>query len=60
MEIKWTKQALEGFNNIQSQHFTSNETKEYKNLTGTEFLCPPEGIALVKLNHLDSGFIFFT
>jgi hypothetical protein len=30
MEIKWTKQALEGFNKIQSQHFTSIETKEYK------------------------------
>ncbi|MCQ6280255.1 hypothetical protein [Bacillus sp. EB600] len=30
MKIKWTKQALEGFNNIQSQHFTSVETKEYK------------------------------
>lgn len=30
MKIKWTKQALEGFNNIQSQHFTSIETKEYK------------------------------
>lgn len=30
MKIKWTKQALEGFNNIQSQHFTTTETKEYK------------------------------
>lgn len=30
MEIKWTKQALEGFNNIQSYHFTLMETKEYK------------------------------
>lgn len=30
MEIKWTKQALDGFNNIQSQHFTFYETKEYK------------------------------
>jgi hypothetical protein len=30
MEIRWTKQALEGFNNIQSQHFTLIETKEYK------------------------------
>jgi hypothetical protein len=30
MEIKWTKQALEGFNYIQSKHFTSIETKEYK------------------------------
>jgi hypothetical protein len=30
MKIKWTKQALEGFSTIQSQHFTVNETKEYK------------------------------
>jgi hypothetical protein len=30
MEIKWTQAALEGFSNIQSQHFTSKETKEYK------------------------------
>ncbi len=30
MKLKWTKQALEGFNTIQSRHFTSNETKEYK------------------------------
>ncbi|WP_164670816.1 hypothetical protein [Virgibacillus doumboii] len=30
MEIKWTNQALEGFNNIQSQYFTTAETKEYK------------------------------
>jgi hypothetical protein len=30
MKIKWTKQALEGFNNIQSPHFTLSETKEYK------------------------------
>ena len=30
MEIKWTKQALEGFNNIKSQYFTTAETKEYK------------------------------
>ncbi|WP_425541846.1 type II toxin-antitoxin system RelE/ParE family toxin [Bacillus carboniphilus] len=26
----WTNQALEGFSNIQSNHFTSEETKEYK------------------------------
>lgn len=30
MKIKWTKQALEGFNKIQSQHFTWIETQEYK------------------------------
>ncbi|MEH7885092.1 type II toxin-antitoxin system RelE/ParE family toxin [Bacillus sp. JJ1609] len=30
MKIKWTKQALEGFNTIQSQYFTASETKEYK------------------------------
>jgi hypothetical protein len=30
MKIKWTQQALEGFNNIQSQYFTTIETKEYK------------------------------
>jgi len=30
MQIKWTNAALEGFRNIQSQHFTSFETKEYK------------------------------
>jgi hypothetical protein len=29
MQIKWTKQALEGFHHIQSQHFTSKQTKEY-------------------------------
>ncbi|WP_332632563.1 type II toxin-antitoxin system RelE/ParE family toxin [Halalkalibacter flavus] len=30
MNIKWTNQALKGFRNIQSQHFTLQETKEYK------------------------------
>lgn len=30
MKIKWTKQVLEGFSNMQIQHFTSIETKEYK------------------------------
>lgn len=30
MELKWTRQALEGFNNIHSQYFTLIETKEYK------------------------------
>jgi hypothetical protein len=30
MKIKWTKQALEGFNNIQSQYYTTIETKQYK------------------------------
>ncbi|MHC0037960.1 type II toxin-antitoxin system RelE/ParE family toxin [Pseudoneobacillus sp. C159] len=30
MEIKWTKQALEGFQHIQSQYFSPSETKEYK------------------------------
>jgi hypothetical protein len=30
MKLKWTKQALEGFHSIQSQHFTPNETIEYK------------------------------
>jgi hypothetical protein len=30
MVIKWTNQALEGFSNIQSQHFTLEETKEHK------------------------------
>lgn len=30
MKLKWTKQALEGFNNIQSRYFTPNETKAYK------------------------------
>ena len=30
MKIKWTKQALEGFNHIQSQYFTTSETKGYK------------------------------
>lgn len=30
MKRKWTKQALEGFSNIQSQPFTSIETVEYK------------------------------
>lgn len=30
MIIRWTNQALEGFSNIQSQHFTIEETKEYK------------------------------
>lgn len=30
MEIKWTKQALEGFSNIHSKHFTFQETKDYK------------------------------
>jgi plasmid stabilization system protein ParE len=30
MKIKWTKQALEGFKNIQSHYFSTRETKEYK------------------------------
>ncbi|GGM18990.1 hypothetical protein GCM10011351_00950 [Paraliobacillus quinghaiensis] len=30
MKIKWANQALEGFQNIKSQHFTMQETKEYK------------------------------
>jgi hypothetical protein len=30
MKIKWTKLALEGFNFINSQYFTEDETKEYK------------------------------
>ncbi|WP_059173181.1 type II toxin-antitoxin system RelE/ParE family toxin [Bacillus sp. FJAT-27445] len=30
MKIKWTKQALEGFSQIRSKHFTLYETKEYK------------------------------
>jgi hypothetical protein len=30
MKIKWTKQALEGFSNIQSQYYTVIETKQYK------------------------------
>ncbi|MDG5788402.1 type II toxin-antitoxin system RelE/ParE family toxin [Evansella sp. AB-P1] len=30
MNIVWTNQALKGFRNIQSQHFTLQETKEYK------------------------------
>ncbi|SET80071.1 ParE toxin of type II toxin-antitoxin system, parDE [Salinibacillus kushneri] len=30
MVIKWTNQALGGFRNIQSHHFTFQETKEYK------------------------------
>jgi mRNA-degrading endonuclease RelE of RelBE toxin-antitoxin system len=30
VEIRWTNQALEGFSNIQSKHFTSQETKIYK------------------------------
>jgi hypothetical protein len=30
MKLEWTEQALEGFRNIRSRHFTSFETKEYK------------------------------
>ncbi|MBY0149035.1 type II toxin-antitoxin system RelE/ParE family toxin [Neobacillus niacini] len=30
MKIIWTNQALDGFKNIHSQHFSVNETKEYK------------------------------
>ncbi|WP_047984361.1 hypothetical protein [Ornithinibacillus californiensis] len=30
MQVKWTKQALEGFNNIRSKHFTLEETIQYK------------------------------
>lgn len=30
MKILWTNQALEGFKSIQSQHFTFEETKDYK------------------------------
>lgn len=30
MQVKWTKQALEGFNNIRSEHFTFEETVQYK------------------------------
>jgi hypothetical protein len=30
MKVKWTKQALEGFSNISSPHFTSEETIQYK------------------------------
>ena len=30
MKILWTEQALEGIRNIQSQHFTFQETKDYK------------------------------
>lgn len=30
MEIRWTSQALKGFNNIQSQHFSPYETIQYK------------------------------
>ncbi|MYL57205.1 hypothetical protein GLW20_06770 [Virgibacillus halodenitrificans] len=30
MELKWTEQALEGFRNTRSQHYTQFETAEYK------------------------------
>ncbi|GGE36013.1 hypothetical protein GCM10011391_13520 [Pullulanibacillus camelliae] len=30
MRLEWTDQALEGFRNIYSHHFTLSETKEYK------------------------------
>ena len=30
MEIKWTKQAFQAFQNIKSNRFTLQETKEYK------------------------------
>jgi hypothetical protein len=32
MKFEWTEQALEGFHNIRSRHFTSFETREYKNV----------------------------
>ena len=30
MEVKWTRQALNAFNNIRSKHFTYIETRKYK------------------------------
>jgi len=30
MQIRWTEQALEGFSNIRSEHFTFEETMQYK------------------------------
>lgn len=30
MRIEWTEQALEGFRNIRSRHYTSFETAEYR------------------------------
>src|SRR5690625_615961 len=30
MKLKWTEQALEGFRNIRSQHYTQLETAQYK------------------------------
>jgi len=30
MRLEWTKQALEGFRNIRSQHYTQFETAQYK------------------------------
>ena len=30
MRLEWTEQALEGFRNIRSQHYTQFETAQYK------------------------------
>lgn len=30
MRLEWTEQALEGFRNIRSHHYTPSETAEYK------------------------------
>lgn len=30
MRLEWTEQALEGFRNINSQHYTQFETVQYK------------------------------
>lgn len=30
MKLEWTEQALEGFRNIRSQHYTQFETAQYK------------------------------
>lgn len=30
MKVIWTKQSLEGFHSIESEHFSSIETQEYK------------------------------
>ena len=35
MQVKWTEQALEGFNNICSKHFTFEETMQYKKISAS-------------------------